>query len=140
MTASIEQTVRTEFSTAFPIIRPSVPIGYDNMPFDPETEARNQSGDPIPWVFLTILPADRDPVDLGSTTQRNLGLVWIQCYAAIGVGSGEVAEIARDAGAIFEAKTISGVTFRSARPERVGPEGSWYRRDVKIEYVSDEIP
>lgn len=140
MTASIEQAIRLTFSTDFPVLRPTVPIAYDNMEFDPEVDAVDASGDPIPYVDLTILPADREPVDLGTTTQRNIGIVWIRVWTKAMSGSGEAAEIGRDAGSVFEAKTINGITFRSARQERVGREGARYRRDVKIDYLADEVP
>ena len=139
MTASIAQTVRSHFDTEFPLVRPTVPIAYDGYEFDPEVDARDASDNPVPWVRVTIFPVDRNIVEVGGTTRRNTGFVWIEVYTPMGDGPGLAEQIAADIAPIFEAKTISGVTFRAAPPKRVGQQGSWYRWDVQPEYVSDEV-
>ncbi len=138
MTASIATTVRTRFNSQFPVLRPGVPIAVAGFPFDPETEGRDANKNPIAWVRLSLHPTRKYPNAIGaSAPDRNEGFVWIECYGPVGQ-PGLVEAIAQDAGSVFAKQTIGGVTFRSAEPRYPPDEDNWIRRDVHIDYVSDE--
>lgn len=125
--------IETRFNTEFAAVRPSVPIAYDNVDFDPATSAAND-----PFVKLTILPASQALAGMAGR-YRCTGIVIVQVFTPRGEGTGEAYAIVSDIVEIFRGVRADGVLYRDPRFFRVGESDRYFQVNVQIPYLSDVI-
>ena len=109
--ASDANTIRAHFAAQWPLLRPSVPVAYDNAGFTPPEDNED---DPAPWVTLTILPGEGFQASLGSPKiWRNTGLIVAQIFVPVGQGDGLANALADDVAQVFRGQRVGFVTFRA---------------------------
>lgn len=129
---AIATTIRTEFATGFAAARPGMPWIRQNERYEPDPT--------VTWARLSIIQGQSEQIAFGnvSRTWRHRGRAIVQVFVPIGKGDGTALEIARDAGAIFQGKTLSGVLFGAASIASVGKDGAFYQVNASIPFWSDE--
>ena len=97
------------------------------------------------WARVTLLLTGGGQATLSGATGtrvfRYTGTVVMQVFTPTGEGqvlSQQLAHIAKNA---YEGKasTPGGVWFRDARYGANGQDGNWFRQDVLVDYVYDEV-
>lgn len=102
--AAIEGRVATEMASS-----PAIPVAYANVPFTPP--------DSDSWIQVQIQFNDNEYLTLrGPTTgfNRQTGVVVIDIFTAIGVGTGANYTIAERVKDLFDRVTVSNITFDAA--------------------------
>lgn len=107
------------------------------------------SGSPPPaseaWARIVLRHAASRQLTLAPAGQRRFlrpGLITVQVFTPLSAGNGlsfaeKLGIIARDA---FEGRsTDSGIWFRNARLQEVGPDGEWYQMNLTVEFQYDEV-
>ncbi len=107
------------------------------------------AGDPPPadkaWARIMVRHGTSRQSTFGPTGGRRFtrpGLITVQVFAPNSGGNGlsfaeKLGIIARDA---FEGRgTASGIWFRNARIQEIGPDGAWYQMNVLVEFEYDEM-
>jgi hypothetical protein len=130
--------IRVCFAGLWPLLRPTVPVAYDNSAFDPVSDALDAGGNPAPWVRLTIVPGDGFQASLGTPKiWRSTGIVVVQIFAPLGQGDGLANELADEVAVVFRGVSLGRVIFRAPSLTRIGPDGAWYQVNVATPYQSD---
>jgi hypothetical protein len=130
--------IRACFAGLWSLLRPTVPVAFDNSAFDPARDAQDASGDPAPWVRLTIVPGEGFQASLGTPRiWRSTGIVMVQVFAPLGQGDGPANELADDAAAVFRGVSLGSVIFRAPSLTRIGSDGAWYQVNVATPFQSD---
>jgi len=110
--SSIEERVATEMAIA-----PAYPVSYQNVPFSPPNNT--------PWVQAFVRFGDNAYATLiGPATgyNRQNGVLVINVFTPIGVGSGANYTIAERLKDLFDRQTVSGIIFDAASgPSQVTP-------------------
>ena len=110
--AAIEGRIATEMAIA-----PAYPVSYQNVPFSPPNNT--------PWVQAFIRFGDNAYATLiGPATgyNRQNGVLVINVFTPIGVGSGANYTIAERLKDLFDRQTVSGIIFDAASgPSQVTP-------------------
>ncbi len=108
-------------------------IKYDNVDFTPTPNTS--------WVELQVHTGDQIPVSLGgvgATQYRGVGIISINIYTALNIGSQTGKNLADTAAAIFRGQTFSGIICRGADVTRLGEDNGWFVYNVSIPYFRDE--
>lgn len=138
--ATDASTIRSHFAAEWLLLRPTVPIAYDNIAFDPAVDALDPMGNPAPWVRFSILPGDAFQASLGTPkVWRSTGLVTVQVYVPVGQGDGLAADLADDASGIFRGVRLDGLIFRAPALTNIGEDGAWYQINVTTPYLAELI-
>jgi len=110
--AAIEGRIATEMAIA-----PAYPVSYQNVPFSPPNNT--------PWVQAFVRFGDNAYATLiGPATgyNRQNGVLVINVFTPIGVGSGANYTIAERLKDLFDRQTVSGIIFDAASgPSQVTP-------------------
>lgn len=110
--AIIEGKIAAEMENA-----PPYPVAYQNVPF---TAPNN-----LPWVEVFVTFGDNSYATLVEPSpgfNRHNGLVLINIFSPIGVGSGDNYEIGERLKDVFDRQTFSGIIFDAASgPSQVLP-------------------
>lgn len=132
---TISTSIFSHFNSEFSVSRPSVPIAWDGVPFDPETDVPAGAS----WVRISVLPGDRRRVTLGPTPRRRrVGIISVQTFSPLGDGLLDATAISDDVEAAFDGATISGLRLFAPRTERVGPAGGWYQMNTLTPFHRDD--
>lgn len=131
----------TKWTTDTPALNGGAPIRVEWPGVD--------AGDPPPadkpYARITLRHTTSRQATFGPTGGRRFtrpGLITVQVFTPLSGGQGlslaeKCAIIARDA---FEGRgTASGIWFRNARIQEIGPDGTWYQMNVLVEFVYDEL-
>jgi hypothetical protein len=108
-------------------------IKYDNVDFTP-TPGES-------FVELEIHNGSQIPVSLGgisATLYRGVGIISINIYTALNIGTQTGKNLADTAAAIFRGQTFSGITCRGADVTRLGESNGWFAHNVSIPFFRDE--
>ncbi len=133
---------RAAIETEFVANWPHTPVDFENVePVDRLKTARDAGN---PWVRLTINNGEADVAALGGSTllYRHTGVITVQIFTEIGIGTEKARDLADKAAAIFRGKRIThnGTTVKcyaaTARP--AGSTGGWYQINVTIPFIRDE--
>ena len=110
--AAIEGRIATQMAIA-----PAYPVSYQNVPFSPPNNT--------PWVQAFVRFGDNAYATLiGPATgyNRQNGVLVINVFTPIGVGSGANYTIAERLKDLFDRQTVSGIIFDAASgPSQVTP-------------------
>lgn len=105
-------------------------IGYENKKFTPVSGTA--------WVRISIQEADSNLAGLGSKRLfRNIGIISVQVFTAIGEGTKEANEIAESILGIFNGVSFDGITCRATSIDRVGETNGWYQLNATTPYYWD---
>ncbi len=97
------------------------------------------------WARIAVRHGTSRQGTFGPPGQRRflrLGLITVQLFTPLAAGGGlsfaeNLGIIARNA---FEGRsTDSGIWFRNARLQEVGPDGEWYQMNMTVEFQYDEV-
>jgi hypothetical protein len=108
-------------------------VKYDNVNFTPTPDTS--------WVEIQVHNGDQIPVSLGGVTAtlyRGVGIISINIYTALNIGSQTGKDLADTAAAIFRGQTFSTITCRGANIQRLGESNGWFVYNVSIPYFRDE--
>lgn len=120
----------------------SYPIAWDNVVFDPETDAATHASPADDaWVRIVVRPSDADQITLGPAASRDfrhIGLIFVQIFTRRGTGPGLGSQLADTAAAIFRGVSADGITYEPA-PRKVvaGDSGNWHQTNLEIPYTRD---
>ncbi len=139
--------IRSHFAAAWTVPAPTeenpeatapwTPVAWPGVSFTPPEDAA--------WVRFHIAPAHAHQASLGATGSRlfrGSGLIFVQCFAPLGAGSGEAEELAEAACAVFRGRSLSGMRFSGPRGESprvhvVGNDGAYYQAQMIAHYSAD---
>lgn len=111
----------------------------------PGVEKQSPPAGDIRWMRVSYAHDDSDQASLagadGARRWRRQGQLFVQCFAPLAAGglpvASEMACVIRDA---FEGKaTTSGVWFRRATTNEVGPSASWYQVNASSTFEYDTV-
>ena len=93
------------------------------------------------WVRFTVRHSGADRMNPGpDPIRRHDGMVVLEVFAPEDQGEGPVDDLCDAAAAIYRDHTQQqGLRFRTPHVVNVGPEGSWYRKNVLIPFVRDTV-
>lgn len=100
MTPEFIKFCEMRFASEFPLLFPSVPIIYSNMPVPKTMDT---------FVVMHVLASeDTIPINLGHAAKsRNVGLIQVDVFTPKDEGSGEAYRMAYKAGNIFKRRDLS---------------------------------
>ena len=120
-------------------MRPSVPVAYENVPFDPP-DVGVESNESNEWVRISILPGQTTQASLASSRRwRTTGVVVVQCFIAKGIDNELALQLADDVVTAFRGAVAGVVTLMAPSIQRVGPRGSWYELNVTTPFRYDVL-
>ena len=108
-------------------------------------EAKTPPSTTNSWFRWTMQHSDSRQASLscehGKRRWRRNGLIMVQCFGLLDKGgmtlAQRMAESARDA--YQGSATPSGVWFRNATTQEVGPDSAWYNVNAIIQFTYDEV-
>lgn len=109
-------------------------IAYDNAAFTP----------PVTGAYLDVqvIFGEQIQVSLGSTGQkrfRQVGILNVGVNVPVNTGDADGLDIVDAITSAFRSITVSGVTFRTPSPLRIGQDGKYYRLAVQCPFYADHI-
>lgn len=135
----IANAARLRFKTEVEDIFPGLAgrVQYDNAAFDqPKTGL---------WVRWSIKPGATNQTSIGATANRfrNEGEAIASVYTPIASktvqGDGDLYGLVDFIASAFQAKTDTGVVFRTPSLEVIGRQGKWWVHLLTCPYIADEI-
>jgi hypothetical protein len=99
---------------------------------------------PVPgesWVDINVVDGDQIPISLGgigATLHRNVGIISINVYTQLNIGTQTGKNLADTAATIFRGQTFSGIICRTVRITDLGETNGWYVHNVSIPFWRDE--
>jgi hypothetical protein len=92
------------------------------------------------WTRMTVLWSPSRQADMSESPRvRTPGTVVVQIFVPAGRGNGIALAIADEVALMFQRIRLDGMTFRTAYPRRVGPDGKWWQLNVVVPFVYDAI-
>ena len=116
-----------------------VPFCVDGERFEPAADTK--------WARVTVRdmpPRGSSHGPVGQRTDRERGLVTVQCFAPIfpDDGQAEAVALAQQMRAVFQGVDLGTaadtVTFMGARVQRVGVDGQWYQANAIGDFEFNE--
>lgn len=134
---TVSDAIYTHFKAQFESLRPTVPIAWDNVPFQPPADAA--------YVAIRIEPAETTIASLGGTLSRwrSKGAVVVDVYTPHGEDTRLAFAIAGDVVEIWRATTLESgkLAFRRMDIRRVGinEQQNQYQLTVAAEFYFDAL-
>ncbi len=122
------------WQSAWSALHPDIPVAYDDEVFDSREE----------WVRVTIVESDRRNGAIGGARLVNTGTIAVEVFSSPGKGAQRTRELADDARACLENKSIPSPTLGeepvdvyegSSRPRP--SDGGWAQRIVTFAFRWD---
>lgn len=131
MFADSAKAIETRFKTMFEVKRPGILIVFDN-------DGQQITGGKT-HAELTILNSVSNRIDLGDhRLHRLLGIINVNIFFKVGMGTREALAIADDVADIFRDKQFDGVLCRSPVTTRIGEGGTFFQVNVSVPFQYDE--
>jgi hypothetical protein len=114
-------------------------VASNLITFDNEEFEEPDSDD---WIRLTVRGIGRSQSSLGKTGNRRFrstASVFVQIYVLVNTGIQQADLLAKEAADVFEGTSFSGLDFREASINEIGPDGKWYQTLVEAPFDYDEI-
>lgn len=90
------------------------------------------------WVRFFCRPVEDRSAAIGDSMYRGVGLIDVQVFTALGIGSGPGNRIARSIQLIFRPGAVAGVAFGAVSFDRIGEVEGWLQNQVRVRFTSDE--
>jgi len=125
--AAIEGRIATEMAIA-----PAYPVSYQNVPYSPPNNS--------PWLQVFIRFGDNAYATILSPAtgyNRQNGVLTINVFTPVGVGSGANFTIAERVKDLFDRQTVSGIIFDAASgPAQVTPASPepYYQTQITVTF------
>jgi hypothetical protein len=108
------------------------PVKYDNVPFAPPKNGA--------YLELQIHDGDAFPASIGDgILERSVGIISVNIYSPISIGSRQGVAIADNVAAIFRHANFSGIQCRSPVIRRLGEIDKKFVINVSTAFYRDEI-
>ena len=92
------------------------------------------------WARLHLLPGVDAQQDLGDAkTTRSPGLMVVQLFAPLRIGTDAMKKVAQLIRAEFKQQTANGVTWRTPFPTNLGRVRDGWQYNVTCPYFSDDV-
>lgn len=100
---------------------------------------RNEQGDePAEFVRISIILGDTEQLTIGPTPEtRNFGVVIVQIFTELGIGTFRSAELVYNVRQIFHLKDISEARFGAIRVVTIGETSTHYQENVVCPFHFD---
>ena len=120
--------IRSRFHTSWGT---DPPVKYENADFTPPANAT--------FVELDIVDGPQAPVSLGNTTlYRNFGIISINIYVPLNIGTAAINGYADTIAAIFRGAQFSSISCRNVGFNTIGEIDGRFVKNVSIEFFRDE--
>lgn len=91
------------------------------------------------WVRISIQNSKSFQASLGSNPLfRYIGVVFVQIFTKLDIGSGRAIEIADNLTQLFRAKRIGDIVFKVPSLQKIGVSNDWYQVNVSVEFFREE--
>jgi hypothetical protein len=107
----------------------TTPVAYDSVHFDSDAQDR--------WIRHTLLTGESFQSGIPACV-RHTGIISIQVYTEIHVGTKAAYDIADAINGLYGLKTVSGITFEWGSVTRVGFVEGVFQLTIFIPYRYDE--
>lgn len=128
--------------SSFVTLRPTVPIAWPNLHFDPRTSfvPANHTA----WVRVSILGDESRQATIGGYTGqrwRTWGQVQVQVFAPLGAGANTALAVADDVATALRGASTGGVVLQAASVRPIGrdPDGEFYQVNVIVPFRVDLV-
>lgn len=131
----------TYWTAQTPALNDSAPVRVEWPGVDSQTPPEASK----PWARIVVRHTTSKQATFGTVGHRRFlrpGLVTVQVFTPLTNGGGlllaeKLGIIARDA---FEGRsTDSGIWFRNARLQEVGPDTEWFQMNLVVEFEYEEV-
>lgn len=142
--AEAKRAIALRFKTEWALLYTAneVPFCIENEHFV-EPPMVQPSGDAQYWIRLSFRPSDGGQLTLGSPGTRifrRFGMIWVQIFGPVNVGTEGIDLIAGQVLGIFEGVAFSGIDPNgNANPQSIGDDGRWYEVAVTIPVTYYEL-
>lgn len=91
------------------------------------------------WIRVSIQNSKAYQASLGSNPLfRYVGIMFIQIFTKLDIGSGRAVEIADVLTQLFRAKRIGDIVFKVPSLQKIGVSNGWYQVNVSVEFFREE--
>lgn len=125
---AIQGDVDAEISKAY-----GIAIAWPNVSFEiPE--------DPLVWAQVTIRTGDAEMIEFGALkTFRTQGVLFVNVFGPVGMGSARVMEVADKALSRYRARNVGGVEFQTPSATDGAVENGFWVVKVQCPFWADTI-
>lgn len=122
--------ITARFKSAW--ITASLPVAYENQP------APNIDG---PWGRFTVIQGDTDPMQIGGSSTRGTGFIFLQVFLPLNTGTKKATDCADAFAAIFDRASFrSGTTHVACLTTGmadVGERAGWTQKNIRVQFRRD---